>query len=45
MTVLSIVVFKDLSEFLKFGFNTLNFPLISSSDKAKFVSSVIPLPK
>jgi len=43
--VLSIVVFIDLSEFLKLGLVTENKPLISSSDKVKLVSSCIPLPK
>jgi len=43
--VLSIVVVNDLSEFLKFGFVTLNLPFTSSSVNVKFVSRAIPFPR
>ena len=43
--VLSIVVLKDRSEFLKLGLIIENLPLIWLSESVKLVASLIPLPK
>ena len=42
---LSITVFSDLSEFLKLGLTTENFPFNSSSEREKFEDNLIPLPR